>query len=204
MRLFLVRHGETEHNRRGIALGRADVPLNDTGRAQAESLARHLAGEPLAAVYSSPLQRAFDTAFAIAEPHGIEVTVEYDLIEMDVGEVDGLTFVAVREQYPGFIERWMSESGPEHPMPGGERLLDVADRAWLAISRLAELHHGQSVVAVSHNFVILTLLARALGMDLANFRRLRHGVAAVSILEVRPDGARVVSINDTCHLPPSG
>jgi broad specificity phosphatase PhoE len=80
----------------------------------------------------------------------------------------------------------------------------VADRAWDAVAGLAERHEGQSVVAVSHNFVILTLLARALGMDLGNFRRLRHGVAAVSILEVQPDGARVVSINDTCHLPPSG
>jgi broad specificity phosphatase PhoE len=201
MRLYLVRHGETEHNRQSLALGQADVPLNETGVKQAEALGAALVSEDFAAVYSSPLSRSLRTAEAIASRHGLEVIVEDGLIEMDVGEMDGLTFPELREKYPGFIERWLSEDGPQQPMPGGESLVQVRDRAWDAVTRLAEAHDGESICAVTHNFVILSLLTRVIGIDLANFRRLRHGVAAVTRIDWRKGRPRVLSLNDTCHLP---
>ena len=105
-RVFLVRHGETEYNRRGLALGRADAPLNETGRRQAERLREALAGAPVVAVYASPLVRAFDTAASIAAAHGKEVVVENGLIEMDIGEVEGLTFPEVRKQFPALAQNW--------------------------------------------------------------------------------------------------
>jgi len=204
VRLYLVRHGQTESNRRGLALGRADVPLNEIGRSQAARLAEALAAEPLKAVYSSPLQRALDTARPIAARHGLEVQVDAGLIEMDIGELDGLAFADVRERYPGLLESWLGRDGPGQPMPGGERLVDVQERSWRAIEAIAERHPDEAVCAVTHNFVILSALARALGMDLADFRRVRHAVAAISILDFRADRVRVVSINDTCHLGPEG
>lgn len=200
MRLFLVRHGETESNRRGLALGRDDVPLNERGRWQAERVGRALTHEPLAAVYSSPLRRALDTARAAAAPHGLKVRIEEQLIEMDVGELDGLTFAEVRKRYPGLLEKWVSGPGPTQHMPGGECLVDVQERAWSAVDDLAA-HHGEEAVAVvTHNFVILSLLARALGIELAQFRRLRHSVGAISVLDLRPNRITVVRLNDTCHL----
>ncbi len=186
MRLYLVRHGETESNRRGLALGQDDVPLNERGLWQAKRVGRALAGEPLIAVYSSPLGRAQDTAAAIAEHHGLEVQVEEQLIEMDVGEVDGLTFAEVRSRYPELLEMWASEEGPARPMPGGERLVDVKERAWALVDDLAARHGDEAIAAVSHNFVILSLLARALGIELAQFRRLRHSVGAISVLDFGP------------------
>ncbi|OGO47109.1 MAG: hypothetical protein A2W34_03185 [Chloroflexi bacterium RBG_16_64_32] len=200
MRLFLVRHGETESNRRGLALGRDDVPLNERGLWQAERLGRALAPEPLAAVYSSPLRRTLDTARAVASPHGVDVQTEERLVEMDIGEADGLTFEEVRSRFPGLLEAWVSDKGPTQAMPGGERLLDVQERAWSAIADLAARHNEETVAAVTHNFVILTLLVRVLGLDLVQFRRLRHSVGAVSVLDTRPKRFTLVRLNDTCHL----
>lgn len=200
MRLFLVRHGETESNRLGLALGRDDVPLNERGRWQAQRLALALAREPIAAVYSSPLSRAMDTAWPIARQHGLEVQPEPGLIEMDIGQAEGLTFAQVRARYPGLLEAWLSTEGPRQPMPGGERLLDVQARAWEAVQRIAARHPQEFVVAVSHNFVILSVLVQALGMELASFRRIRHAVAAVSVLDLRDGRARLIRLNDVCHL----
>ena len=204
MILLLVRHGETESNRQGLALGRADVPLNERGRWQAGRLAEALAGELLSTVYSSPLLRTLHTAEAIAEKHGLPVQIEPRLIEMDIGEADGMTFAEVRTRFPGLLEAWVGPDGPERPMPGGERLLDVQGRAWKTVQHLASVHPEQSVCVVSHNFVILSILASALGIDLAHFRRLRHSVAAVSVLDIRADRARLQRLNDTCHLEDEG
>ena len=204
MILFLVRHGETESNRQGLALGRADVPLNERGRWQAGRLAEALAGELLSTVYSSPLLRTLHTAEAIAEKHGLPVQIEPRLIEMDIGEADGMTFAEVRARFPGLLEAWVGPDGPERPMPGGERLLDVQRRAWKTVQHLASVHPEQSVCVVTHNFVILSILASALGVDLAHFRRLRHSVAAVSVLDIRADRARLQRLNDTCHLEDGG
>ena len=201
LRLFLVRHGETESNRQGLALGRADVPLNDLGREQAAQVAAALADEPLLAVYASPLQRTVDTAKPVAAAHDLPVSIEPAFIEMDVGEVEGLTFTELRERYPQLLETWASADGPQSAMPGGERLLDVQLRATEAVRALAARHAEGAVCVVTHNFVILSLLADVLAIDLASFRRLRHAVGAITTLELRHGRhTRVLRLNDTCHL----
>ena len=199
-RVFLVRHGETEYNRRSLALGRADAPLNETGRRQAERLREALADAPLAAVYASPLARAFDTARSIAAAHGKAVLVEDGLVEMDIGEVEGLTFPELRKQFPALAQNWGGADGPTFRMPGGERLVDVQSRAVQAIEALAAKHQDESFCAVTHNFVILSFLASVLGIELAQFRRLRHGVAAIAEVDIRPGRSRIVRLNDACHL----
>jgi len=199
-----VRHGETNSNRQGLALGRADVSLNETGRRQAELLAVALSSQPIVAVYSSPLSRTLDTARPIASAHGLTVEIDSRLIEMDIGELDGLAFSEVRERYPGLLEAWVSEGGPARAMPGGERLIDVQARASDAVSSLAGLHSEQAICAVTHNFVILSLLADILGINLAGLRRLRNAVAGVTTIEVKNGRRRILRFNDTCHLAPEG
>jgi phosphoserine phosphatase len=204
VRIILVRHGQTNHNRDSIALGRDDVPLNETGLAQAAALASRLSSERISAIYTSPLQRARHTAEAIAKPHALTVISEPALVEMDVGELDSLPYPTIRERFPGVIERWRSESGSEHPFPGGESLMQVAERAWPCLERLAEGQEQGSVVIVTHNFVLLSMLAKALGLPLAHFRRLKHEVAAISVLDITPERCAVISVNDTCHLTECG
>lgn len=200
MRLILVRHGETDTNKARLALGQADVELNEHGRWQAQRLALSLKREPIVAIYSSPLKRALTTAEPIASSHGLEVQVDDGLIEMDIGEMEGLTFQQVRERYPHFLQAWLGDQAAHEAMPGGERLLDVQERAWQAIERIRERQEHGTVAVVTHNFVILTLFCRVLGLELADFRRLRLSVAAKSVLEMGRDRIIVVGFNDTCHL----
>jgi len=200
MRLILIRHGETDTNKAGLALGRADVELNEHGRWQAQRLAISLRDEPITTIYSSPLKRALTTAEPIAASHGLALQIDEGLIEMDIGEMEGLTFQQVSERYPHFLRLWLGGQAAYEAMPGGERLLDVQERAWQAIERVRQRQEQGTVAAVTHNFVILTLLCRVLGLELTDFRRLRHSVAAKSVLEIGHDRIIVMSFNDTCHL----
>ena len=204
MRLLLIRHGETDRNAGRIALGREDVPLNERGRAQAQALAADLAANRtdvlIAAVYSSPLQRALSTAQPLAQALDLEVQTEDGLIEMDVGEAEGRALSELQERFPDFLRVWRSDQVADVPMPGGESLRQVQERAWRAVESLRERHDNETVVAVSHNFVILTLLCRVLDLPLARFRRLKHDLAAISILEIAEERQAVLSLNDRCHL----
>jgi broad specificity phosphatase PhoE len=205
MRLLLIRHGETDHNAEQIALGREDVPLNERGRQQAQALARAgRAGElpdgTVAAVYSSPLERALGTASPLAEALTKSVSIEQALIEMDVGEVENQTFAQLRERYPDFLRAWRSDECADVAMPGGETLRQVQERAWAFVESLRARHADETVAAVSHNFVILTLLCRVLDLPLGRFRKLRHDLAAVSLVELTDERQAVLALNDRCHL----
>lgn len=203
MRLVLVRHGETEHNRGNITLGRADVPLNERGRLQAAALATSFAMPPTA-IYASPLSRALDTAQAIATACELEVTTDDALIEMDVGEMEHLTGAELRERYPDFLGLWLSGDAGDARMPGGESLREVQERAWATIERLRDAHAEGAVVVVTHNFVILTVICRALGLPLGHFRRIRQALAAKTVLDVTADSAILLQLNDNAHLIAAG
>ena len=204
MLLILVRHGETESNRERLALGREDVPLNERGRRQAAALTASLAGVPATAIYASPLRRAVETARPLAEALGLEVHVDEDLIEMAVGDLEGLSPQELSDRHGDFLREWFSTQAGNLRMPGGESLQDVQDRAWAAIERLRERHPEETVVVVTHNFTIHAILCRALGLPLASFRRLRHDLAAKAFLELRDDRVIVISLNDTCHMEAEG
>jgi probable phosphoglycerate mutase len=205
MRLILVRHAETVQNSAGVVQGRADNALSELGRKQAAALGAWLADEPLRAVYSSPLQRARETAIAVAAPHKLDVTMEPDLVEMDIGLMDGLTGLELRERHPEFLQVWMSERAATVPMPGGgESLAQVEERAGAALERIIVEYAEGGVAVVSHNFVVLTLVCRFLSLPLHNFRRLRHHVAGATIVDVTPARRTIVHFNEVCHLRQAG
>ena len=201
MRILLIRHGETSHNASQIALGREDVPLNERGLLQADSIGAALHSEPIAAIYSSPLQRATATAAPLAKSLDLKVEIEDGLIEMDVGEVENQTFAELAERFPDFLKEWRSERVADLNMPGGESLRQVQQRAWAALEAIRDNHADETVAAVSHNFVLLTVLCRVMGIDLSGFRRLRHDLGAVSIVEFNDERTFLLSMNDRCHLP---
>lgn len=200
MRLILVRHGQTPHNADGLVQGRADIPLSELGRQQAAALAAALAGEAIAAIVSSPLRRARDTAAAIAASRGLIVSEEPDLIEMNVGVMEGLSGAEMRSRYPQVLRRWLEPGGTVVPLPGGESLAAVQERAWRAVSRLCQRYPNDTVVAVTHNFVIVSLVCQAIGLPLDGFRRFRIDVASRTTLEIGPERWLLLHLNDTCHL----
>jgi len=203
MRLILIRHGETEHNRGQLTLGRADVPLNDRGRAQARALVTSFLRRP-DAIVSSPLARALDTARGIADATGVQLTIDDALIEMDVGEMEHLTSAELRNGYADFLRQWMSRDCGDARMPGGETLREVQDRAWGSVERLREAYADGEVVAVTHNFVILMLICRAIALPIADFRRVRQALAARTVIEVGERSSTLLQLNDQSHLVAAG
>jgi broad specificity phosphatase PhoE len=206
VQLVLVRHGETASNRDRLALGRADVPLTDLGLEQAVRLGKSLAlererGVRFAAIYTSPLLRARQTAMALVAALGVEPAEAPALIEMDVGEMDGLTGAQLRERHPEFLRAWWGSEAGSVKMPGGESLRDVQDRAWPFVEGLREEQRPDAtIVAVSHNFVIRSLVCRALAIDLADFRRFEMDLASVTRIDFRGPRTLVTALNETCHL----
>ena len=199
MILYLVRHGETRYNRDGLGLGRRNEPLTPLGQEQATAVGTRFQAVALDAIYSSPLGRCRSVAAAIAGERGVAVEPRDELIEMDVGETEGLTFAAMREQYGPFLKEWAGAAGHTIAMPGGESLLDVEARLVPFLAELHALSH-EAVAVVSHNFVTRLLLCRALGLGPEAFRTLNVDLASVSTLLLRDGRVFVRALNDTCHL----
>jgi broad specificity phosphatase PhoE len=195
--VVVIRHGETAWNRDEVFRGRADVPLSERGRQQAQRLAGALAGRPIEAVYSSPLSRARETAAPVAEAVGLEVVQDERLVDMSFGEWEGVPRAEVEERWPELYGTWTRE--PEQfRAPGGESLAEVLARVRPAVDEIAARHEVAALV--SHRVVCKVLLCEALGSGAAGFWRVRVDTASVSVLERGERGWAVTRVNDTHHL----
>jgi broad specificity phosphatase PhoE len=193
--ILFVRHGETEANRRRLALGRADPPLTERGNEQAAAVARRLSSLGLTAVYASPLLRARETAAAIAGAAGVDVTVDDRLVELDYGEWDGRSFPDLP---PDELRRWRED--PAFAPPGGESLRTVTARV---ASFCTEHLEGEAVVAVSHVSPIKAAAIWALGGDQLLAWRMFLDLASITRIAGRGGHASLVGFNDTSHLVPT-
>ena len=198
MKLILVRHGETEWNRQGRIVGHTEIALNATGRKQAELLAQALRNEKVSAIYASPLQRTRETAAEISRVLGIAVTFDDALKEIAAGDIDGMTFEEVAERHSDFFKMWM-KGDPLLRLPGGESFTDLRNRTWPAVQRIVGKHSDGDVIVVSHTLAIMSIISSAMGMDIANFRRIRLNVASISVLEFKDRNVSLLLFNDTCH-----
>ncbi|OBI78108.1 bifunctional RNase H/acid phosphatase [Mycobacterium sp. E740] len=199
-RFLLLRHGQTELSVHRRYSGRGNPPLTDLGRRQAEAAARYLGQQGgVAAVITSPLQRAYDTAAAAAKALGLDVSVDDDLIETDFGAWEGLTFVEAAERDPDLHRRWLRDTSLAPPQ--GESFDAAAERVGRARARIVAEHAGETVVVVSHVTPIKTLLRMALDGGPSILYRLHLDLASLSIAEFYPDGAASVRlVNQTAYL----
>jgi broad specificity phosphatase PhoE len=203
IRILLIRHGETDWNLAGRFQGRSDVPLNQKGKDQARALALALRGESLAAIYCSPLARAKETARLIQTYHpSVPLYEEKGLVEMNLGEFEGIEGSRWAEKYADFREAWRNNPASV-TMPGGENLQEVQARAMAALQSISKAHPANCTLLVcSHNFVILTILCAALEIPLDRFRELKQGTAAMNVLYLEGSRLRAEVVNDRSHLPP--
>ena len=201
MKLILVRHGETDWNAQGRCQGFSDMELSDRGKDQVELLALSLKDEPLDAVYSSDLKRAVETAEVIAGYHGVSVETDKNLREMNQGELEGLTFVDIRERYAELLSDWTA-SPEKVRIPDGESLKEVQERAWGSIQGIYKSHLDETVVVVSHNLTIITLLCKFMGIGLSEFRRFKIHASSKSVVAFIDGRFDVKLLNDTAHLCP--
>jgi len=205
-RLVLVRHGEAAGNRELRYLGATDAALTERGHEQARQLADALRAYPLAAIYSSPLIRARETANAIAAPHGLAVSVEDDLREGHFGAWENQTRAQVRETDGAALAAW--EAGTDVAPPGGESLEAVRVRAAARATWLAARHAGEMMALVSHVGPIKALVCAALELPASGALRMWLDPASICVVDWRvgADGAATGLLrvfNATAHLDPA-
>lgn len=198
-RVLAIRHGETAWNVDGRIQGQLDVPLNEMGRWQVHRLARAVADEDIAAVYSSDLLRAFETAQAVSRGCAAPIVTDVGLRERGFGAFEGLSYTEINARWPEMGERWRRRD-PTFGAPGGETLNEFFERSIAAATRLAALHPGQTIALVSHGGVMDCLYRAASRVALDAPRSWQLGNAAINRLLYTPQGFTLVGWSDTYHL----
>ncbi len=199
---FVIRHGETDWNLEGRWQGHADVPLNEVGRAQAERLAERLRadGPRFDAIYSSDLQRAWETACRLGAALERDPIPLAELREIDVGAWSGLTSAEVRARFGDLYERIQSGEDVARGS-NGERFLDLYTRVVAAIDRLAAEHAGATLALVTHGDAVRAILLHAArGKQGVNPYRIHIGNTAITVVIHGQSGWSLGAINDMSHL----
>lgn len=198
-RLIAIRHGETAWNVDTRIQGHLDIPLNDTGLWQAEQAGKALAGEAVAAIYTSDLLRAHATAQAVARTTGAPLVNEPGLRERRFGHFEGRTFAEIEAELPDEAWRWRKRD-PLYAPAGGESLTALRERVEHTVTALAARHVGEQVVLVAHGGVLDVLYRLATRLDLQAPRTWQLTNAAINRLLWTPDGLTLVGWADTQHL----
>jgi broad specificity phosphatase PhoE len=199
-RIILVRHGQTAWNQQDRIRGQVDVPLDNTGLAQATATAARIAAEwkPVA-LYSSPLRRAVQTAQPIADRLGLEVHTVPGFNDMNFGQWQGLSPSEVSQRWPEMSRAWLTAPHTV-TFPGGESLARVRRRSMSALRRVITQHPDQDAVIVGHTVLNRVLLCAMLGLDDSHHWRIGQDTCAVNMIEWHEGGFFIGSLNDTCHL----
>jgi probable phosphoglycerate mutase len=195
----LLRHGQTEHTPERRFSGRNELPLSVTGRAEAAAAAERLRSLGVEVVVASPLRRTRETAEVVAGVLGLPVAFDRDLVELDFGDLEGLTFDEAAAKHPLAARRFMSDVSVA--APGGESIADVSTRVARARRRILSEHAGRTVLIVSHVTPIKLLLAAGLGVGDEVVHRVFLDAASLCTVTWSSDGrASVRAVNDTSHL----
>lgn len=192
--LLLIRHGENDFTKKHKLAGHTpDVHLNERGQSQAQALAEALKEVPIKAIYSSPLERAVETATPIAAVRGLEVQAEARLIEMNVGKWQGRSLAALRLQ-----KAWKIVQGAPSraQFPDGETFYECQSRVVAALDSIARKYKPQDIVAcVFHADPIKLAVAHYLGLPLDHFQRLSCDTGSLTALYVSESGANLLKLN---------
>jgi len=192
--ILLIRHGENDYVKKGLLAGRLPgVHLNANGQKQAQLLAERLKDAPIKAIYSSPMERAMETAAPLAQTLGLEICPRPGLIEVDVGEWQDQKLKALRR-----LKQWkvVQMAPARFRFPGGETFADGQYRVCKELEELAGQHAPDALIAcVSHADPIRLAVAFFLGMPLDLFQSLVVAPASITVLQIDEMGARLITIN---------
>ncbi|MBU3649926.1 MAG: histidine phosphatase family protein [Limnohabitans sp.] len=204
-RIVALRHGETAWNVDTRIQGQLDIGLNAQGRWQAERAAQALADDPLDAIYSSDLERAWVTAATLAQGQARTPPLRphLGLRERHFGSLQGLTWQEIETLHPEHASRWRGRD-PEWSPPGGESLLQLRERVARTVAELAAAHVGQHIALVAHGGVLDVLYRLATGQETQAPRTWHLGNAAINRLLWTPEGLRLVGWGDVGHLEAEG
>jgi broad specificity phosphatase PhoE len=192
---YLIRHGETEHNKEGGITGQLDIPLNETGKQQAEKLAERLENEDFDAAYSSDLERTYETTRIVAERHGLHPEEYKEFREVDFGVVEGKPKEVFR--------KLADESGSDRHFftpEEGESTHEAGQRFLGKLEELAEEHPEEKVLVGGHSVAMKSVLMEILGLK-RHYGKFNLANTAIIELEFSGDeGWSIVRVNDAAHL----
>jgi len=201
MQLILIRHGETLWNKEGRIQGTSDVELSVAGIEQARRLALSLKDSEIGAIHASSLQRAYRTAEIINNFHGRKIEVHPELMEMDQGDFEGLSFQELMACEKEFIHRWIADPASVR-MPRGESLAELQDRVWPPVEKI--IAACENALVVAHNFTIAAILCRIRNISLSEFRSTCVDTASRTVIRFRDGRANIEVMNDRSHLTAPG
>jgi broad specificity phosphatase PhoE len=197
--LYVVRHGATDWNQSGRIQGHTDIPLNETGRAQARLASIRLAGVYATALYSSDLLRAYETAQIIGQATGLGVVQTPGLREINFGVWQGLSSLQIRERDPDVYAA--RRANPYDVAPAGaETWRRFYDRALQAVRDILMATTAQRVIVVTHSGVCTVIGLHALGFDCTGKRTFDSHNCGIHTIAVQGDSWRAVTFNDITHL----
>lgn len=199
LRVIAVRHGETAWNADTRIQGHTDIALNPHGHWQARRLGAVLAEEPIDAIYTSDLSRAYQTAEAVAQASGVALVVEPGLREREFGAFEGKTFAEIEALWPEQALAWRKRV-PDFAPVGGESLVQFRDRVLGTVQLLVQQHQQGQIVLVAHGGVMDLLYRAATGQALQAPRTWVLGNAAINRLFWTDGGPTLVGWADTRHL----
>lgn len=200
--VYHVRHAATANNLAEPPLIQgqgSDLPLSDEGHTQAEQVGRLLAAQPVDAVFSSPLQRAAQTAEHVAKFHKLSVQAVDGLRECDVGAWEGKSWVDIERDEPEAYRAFMTRPA-EHGYRGGENITQLLARVVPAMEGLMKDNLGRGIVVVSHNVVNRSYLAHVLGVPVERARGITQFNCGVNLLRYRKGRVKVLAVNNLFHL----
>lgn len=199
MKLFLIRHGQTDWNILGKYQGQTDIPLSAEGLRQAERLAQHFPSDTLDIIYASDLQRAVMTAQRLARKFSAPVKVEKALRELNFGAWEGLTYQEIAQRWPQEVEHLFG--APEKlQIPGGETFLTLQQRAMEKMREIRTENEGKNVAVVAHGAITKAILTALLHIPLHYVWTLRQDNTAVNIIRFDDTFVSVELLNGTAHL----
>ena len=197
--VYIVRHGQIESNLKDFSSGWSAEDLNENGYAQVRRLAARLANHAINAVYTSPLQRTLTTAKIIGDSHNLAPIIVNDLIEIKLGDWEGLHVSEIKEKWPKLFDRWRTDPN-DVIMPSGESLDEVTARANRAINQIVDGNPDKNIIVVTHEIIIKVIITHILGCTNAIYNRFRIDNASISIVTNKDGNYQLLTLNDTAHL----
>lgn len=201
-RVYLVRHCEAYGNKARVFQGTSDCDITETGARQLHYLAERFKTIAFDAVYSSPLLRARKTAEAINRYHHAPLTIEPGLIEINGGEIEGISWVDFPKTKPVLEYAWNFEPHRFAPK-GGEKMTEVFARAAETMQRLLQQNAEKTIVLASHGCVIRNIMCHEMGLPIERLNEVKWADnTGVFCLEYSGDGLPNITLfNDYSHLP---
>ena len=202
MRLILIRHGETDWNKKFMTQGHTDIELNETGLRQAMAVAKRINEfENVDYIYSSPLKRAYKTAQIIKDSCAScrDIIKDERLMEIGFGKWEGKTFSSLNADFPEDMRMW-GENPYECLIPEGESVKDVDKRCKSFMKDLKAAHKEGTVLVSAHALICKLIIAKSLGLDPKNIHNFKLYNTSLNIIEINPNKTVLITLNDTSHL----